>query len=55
MYEANGAGVAISDLDNDGDLDLVLGNYDNPQLHLLEPGEPELPPGADADRAHGAL
>ena len=30
MYEANGAGVAIKDLDNDGDLDLVLGNYDNP-------------------------
>ncbi|MDE0072120.1 MAG: FG-GAP-like repeat-containing protein [Caldilineaceae bacterium] len=30
QYEANGAGAAVNDLDNDGDLDLVLGNYDNP-------------------------
>jgi hypothetical protein len=27
MFEANGAGVGINDLDNDGDLDLVLANH----------------------------
>ena len=46
MYEANGAGVAINDLDNDGDLDLVLGNYDNPNSIFWNEGEPELPPAS---------
>ncbi|MYJ78341.1 MAG: CRTAC1 family protein [Caldilineaceae bacterium SB0670_bin_27] len=39
MYEANGSGVAINDLDNDGDLDLVLGNYDKPNSIFWNEGD----------------
>ena len=34
MFEANGGGVAINDLDNDGDLDIVLANHAEPNTIL---------------------
>jgi uncharacterized protein YuzB (UPF0349 family) len=34
MFEANGGGVAINDLDNDGDLDVVLANHAGPNTIL---------------------
>ncbi|MEZ4833334.1 MAG: CRTAC1 family protein [Caldilineaceae bacterium] len=39
MFEANGAGVGLGDLDNDGDLDIVLGNYDGVNSILWNEGE----------------
>jgi hypothetical protein len=38
MFEANGAGLAINDLDNDGDLDIVLANHHDPNTVLWNEG-----------------
>ncbi|MCP4167235.1 MAG: CRTAC1 family protein [Chloroflexi bacterium] len=38
MFEANGGGVAINDLDNDGDLDIVLANHADPNTILWNEG-----------------
>ena len=37
-FEANGAGVAIGDLDNDGDQDVVLANHAGPNTILWNEG-----------------
>lgn len=39
LYESNGAGLAVNDLDNDGDLDLVLANLDGPTSLLWNEGD----------------
>jgi len=39
MFEANGSGVAINDLDNDGDLDIVLANHADPNTILWNEGD----------------
>jgi hypothetical protein len=38
MFEANGAGLAINDLDGDGDLDMILANHHNPNTILWNEG-----------------
>ena len=44
MFEANGAGVAINDLDRDGDLDLVLANHRDPNTILWNDGRLQFRP-----------
>lgn len=39
MFEANGGGVAINDLDNDADLDIVLANHALPNTILWNEGQ----------------
>ena len=38
MFESNGAGVAVDDLDDDGDLDIVLANLGGPNAVLWNEG-----------------
>jgi hypothetical protein len=38
-FEANGGGVAINDLDNDGDLDLILTNHRDPNTVFWNEGD----------------
>ena len=39
QYDSNGAGLAINDLDNDGDLDIVLANLDGPNSIFWNEGK----------------
>lgn len=39
MFNANGAGLAVGDLDHDGRLDLVFGNHDGPDSILWNLGD----------------
>ncbi|GAB4508393.1 MAG: hypothetical protein OHK0046_00640 [Anaerolineae bacterium] len=44
MFESNGAGLAINDLNNDGLLDIVLANIDDPETILWNEGNLEFRP-----------
>lgn len=39
LFDTYGAGVAVNDLDNDGDLDVVLGAHDGPNTILWNEGD----------------
>ena len=41
MFESNGSGLAINDLNNDGLLDIVLANLDDPETILWNDGNLE--------------
>ena len=43
LFDSNGSGVAIGDLDGDGRLDLAFANLDGPNTSVLEPGRSALP------------